>query len=369
MILTAENVLDYLLERQLITPAAVVDGDYRVDPQVSRHTTFRIRRRDAPGLFLKQPQRWDGETLATVQREAMCYELATAAPAPLAPLAPLLPPFHGFDPEHQILALGLVGNGESLHAFHQRGGPQALHPWIGATLGELLGRYHHAFRRLDGAWIHDPPLPDAPPWILNAPRMAFAGTAAGRRAAPQVLELIARDPQLATSLETLRHRWRRDTLLHGDLKLQNCLLAGNGGGSGEDGIKIVDWELACLGEASWDVGSLLQSYLALWVLSMPAESEDGSLTVAVQAEAAELPLAALQPLLQALWHGYARWTEEDGTLVRCLEATGARLLQTAFEYGAAHREVHPNVVLLIQLASNILAQPHQAAEELLGVSP
>jgi hypothetical protein len=369
MILTAENLLDYLLERQLITLGAVVDGDYRVAPSTSRHATFRVHRRDAPGLFLKQPQQWDAETLRTVHREALCYELAAHHPA-FAPLAPLLPPFHGFDPEHQVLALGLVGDGQSLGAHHQGTPGGSFPPWIGATLGRLLGRYHHDFRRLRDTARGSAPLPDHPPWILNAPRMAFAGAASGKRAAPQVLELIARDPSMGEALEGLRRSWSRETLIHGDLKLQNCVVAIRDGETAGGEIKVVDWELASFGEASWDVGSILQSYLVLWVLSMPWDNADGALSTEDRARSAALPLEAIRPLVQAFWHSYR---EHGGAgpdlLQRGLTATGARLLQTAFEYGAANREVHPNVVLLVQLASNILTQPLHAAAELLELEP
>ena len=374
MILTAENLLDYLLERQLITLGAVVDGDFRITSQTSRHTTFHVLRRDAPGLFLKQPHQWDAETLATVQREALCYELASRNPI-FAPLAPLLPIFHGFDPEHQVLALERVGDGENLGARHQRVPGGDFPPWIGTTLGRLLGRYHHDFRQVQGSTLWHAPLPDLPPWILTAPRMALGGPATGRRAAPQVLELIARDPQILATLEELRSSWRRETLIHGDMKLQNCVLALSAEDHPDEdrfdgAIKIVDWELASLGEASWDVGSVLQSYLVLWVLSMPWDNADGALTAEDRTRAAELPLASIRPLLQAFWHSY-REHGGDGPdlLLRSLTATGARLLQTAFEYGAANREMHPNAVLLVQLASNILAQPIHAAGQLLGLEP
>ena len=369
MILTAENLLDYLLERQLITLGAVVDGDYRVEIRESRHTTFQIRRRDAPGLFLKQPHRWDAETLATVHREALCYRLATESVA-FAPLAPLLPACLGFDPEHCVLALELVGRGENLGIFHQRQSQagERFPPWIGHELGRRLGQYHRHFRLPPGASTAMPernvPLPDQPPWILQAHRMAT-----GRRTAPQVLELIARDPQVTAALEDHHRTWQVETLIHGDLKLQNCVLKTGPGGE-PAGLKIVDWELAALGEASWDVGSVLQSYLVLWVLSMPWESSEGELTGEERMRRAEVPLDGMRPLFQAFWRGYGEHASSGPEWLRkSLMATGARLLQTAFEYGAANRELHPNVVLLVQLASNILSQPLHAAEVLLGLEP
>jgi hypothetical protein len=80
------------------------------------------------------------------------------------------------------------------------------------------------------------------------------------------------------------------------------------------------------------------------------------------------------PLFSALWKAYRTylgdaWGSAGEILERSVAATGARLLQTAFEYGGMDSELHPSVLRLIRLAGNILARPQAAAEDLMGLTP
>jgi hypothetical protein len=46
-----------------------------------------------------------------------------------------------------------------------------------------------------------------------------------------------------------------------------------------------------------------------------------------------------------------------------------RLVQTAYEKAQGSGEISAEVILLLQIASNILDRPRQAARQLLGVAP
>ena len=76
---------------------------------------------------------------------------------------------------------------------------------------------------------------------------------------------------------TLQQTWRRDTLIHGDIKFENCVLThANGaqvpdGKDAEVGVKVVGPEIADLGDPRWDVGSMMQSWLACWIFSIPTD--------------------------------------------------------------------------------------------------
>jgi hypothetical protein len=140
-------------------------------------------------------------------------------------------------------------------------------------------------------------------------------------------------------------------------------------GSNELGFKIVDWELADIGDAGWDLGAAFQSYLSSWVFSMP-ETEAGPAAALV--ERAQFRLEDMQPSIAAFWQAYksARVLDETRArelLDRSLRYGAARLVQTAYEISINGAQLDVFAIRLLQLSENILANPQEAAENLLGV--
>ena len=81
-------------------------------------------------------------------------------------------------------------------------------------------------------------------------------------------------PEFHAALDELRGEWRQDALIHGDMKWDNCVMPRHDDPArAAEGLKIVDWELADIGDGCWDVGAVFQAYLAHWILTMriPAE--------------------------------------------------------------------------------------------------
>jgi len=57
----------------------------------------------------------------------------------------------------------------------------------------------------------------------------------------------------------------------------------------------------------------------------------------------------------------------DTFLIRSVRYAGARLVQTAYEQGQTSSLLTSNIVVLLQLALNILQRPADAAFALLGI--
>ena len=102
MYLTASNVVHYLLGRELITSDSVVDGDFVVAEAGRRNRNYKVIRRENPGLFIKQIAASQTQAVMTLQREAMCYELARSAPS-FATLAALTPALVDYDAGRHVL--------------------------------------------------------------------------------------------------------------------------------------------------------------------------------------------------------------------------------------------------------------------------
>jgi aminoglycoside phosphotransferase (APT) family kinase protein len=155
--------------------------------------------------------------------------------------------------------------------------------------------------------------------------------------------------------------------VHGDIKWDNLLVARGEGGASR--LKIVDWELARVGEPCWDVGSVFGDYLGFWLASIPITGEEPPDRFL---QLARYPIEKMQPAMRSFWKAYAAGMgltaeEQDEWLLRSVRYAAARLLQTAYEQSALTLKLTGNVICLLQLSLNILQRPTDAAGSLLGI--
>ena len=364
MIVTLSNAVEYLLARSLLEAESLVDGDYTAFDASRRNRNLKVLRRERPSYFLKQLTRWDAQTVAAQRCEAACYALVGREEA-FAPIAPFLPRFHAYDPERHLLVLELLPAGEDLAAYHRRLG--AFPAAVGGQLGRLMGTYHRA-----GAALAERPerstFPNAAPWALSIPQLGAqaAGLSGGDA---QLIAIIRQYPRLERALDALREGWRPDTLIHGDIKWENFMLASDGGGD-DIGLKLVDWELADFGDAGWDVGAIFQTYLAYWLTALPI---GGDAPAGMLIEQGPFPLEGMHPALAAFWGAYVEArglppAEAEAALERAVRYCGARLLQAAYEQCYLASQVGPHALRLLQVGLNILENPRQARTALLGLA-
>lgn len=366
MFLTSSNLAHYLFERGLMSPAEVVDGDFMVVEAPRRNRNFKVMRRDRTGLFLKQVQRWDPQSISTVQLEAHCYRLTSTDPN-FASLRDLMPPFRLYDDRRNVLVTGLLPNAESLAEYHYR---QGIFPAeIGAQLGEAFGRYH---RQVRAGTASEPGasslFPRRIPWILSfhqaAPQMLQDASGGNH----QLLALVRQYPDFGRVLDQLARGWRQESLIHGDIKWDNVVLV-----PGEDGkvqLKLVDWEIADWGDPCWDVAAIFSAFIVFWIQSLPLEpGQDPERAIKLT----KFPLEQMQPAIREFWNVYSRQMQlSPGAgrelLHRSVLYCGARTIQTAYECMQMSPQLNGPTLYILQAALNILNQPDDASSDLLGVT-
>ena len=158
--------------------------------------------------------------------------------------------------------------------------------------------------------------------------------------------------------------WR--CLIHNDLKWDNILVHPREGETEPTEVKLIDWEMAGLGDPCWDVGTVLSEFVAFWALSIPVvggEPYEGL---------AKYPIEDMQPAIRAFWESYAEAMEFDRAtarerLLKSVRFAGARLIQTAYERTQTMTHLTPHIYLLLQLSLNIMEGPEEAAEGLFGI--
>ncbi len=366
MFITSRNIVYYLLEKGLLTSQSIVDGDFMVVDTSRRNNNFKVIRKHQPSYFVKQVKNWEPQAISSLQREANCYWLAHND-TDFIPLAGLLSKYYFYDQNRHILIIELISEAESLHEYHLRLGKFPIK--IAIQLGKILGMYHQqAGKKLQNDQ-QNAIFPKTVPWILSAhqqnPQFFISQSAGGS----QILNIIQSYPELHQELDKIRNQWQFNSLIHGDMKWDNFIVYPDEKEKDKTNLKLVDWELADFGDANWDVGGVLQSYISFWIMSIQITGE----TPPVQfVDLAKYPIEEMHPAIQAFWKSYTevmgiKKSDADLLLERCVKYGAARMIQTAYEYTYLSAQISLNVVCLLQASLNILKNPKEAIHHLLGM--
>ena len=160
---------------------------------------------------------------------------------------------------------------------------------------------HHETEAPTGAAEGD--FPDRPPWVLSIHRPGIWLLRDTSRANIELVRIIQNAAGFPELLDETRALWRSDSMIHNDVKFDNCLVGSLSRGGRTTRVKIVDWEFAGRGDACWDAGAVLSAYLAFWLSSIPVTGDappDRFL------ELARYPLSKIQPAIRAFWREYIR---------------------------------------------------------------
>jgi len=366
MLLNSDNVVHYLLQRGFLSFESVVDGDLMVLEAPRRNRNFKVTQQRQKGLFVKQVLEWDPQAIATIQREAWCYSLAKTAPE-LATLGAMLPEFRSYDPQRHVLVLELLSGFESLAEYHQKLGKFPVE--VAVALAEALGTYHReTIDKLD----HLPQasiFPKVAPWVLSIHLQQPAWFHSLSAANSQLLGIVKKYDEFAAVLDRLRNGWTFRSLVHGDIKWDNCLIQSSIAPNGKPLLRVIDWELADLGDALWDVGAILQSYLSYWILSMPTWPNARPEELIAKAP---YKLEVLQKAIRAFWNRYKEVAEipserRKESLAQSIAYGAARMIQTAYEALTFATQMNANALYLLQVSMNILLNTDEATRELFGI--
>lgn len=297
-----------------------------------------------------------------LQCEAACYWLARNDPGFRA-LEPFMPELYDFDQDRQALTTAFISDGEDLLEHLRRTGEISIA--VAGELGRCLGEFHRESNNRLLNSKHCSVFPKQIPWILSAERRNSHPFKELSQATSQLFDYVDESTKLPAMLDQLRHEWRTLTLMHGDMRLENCILIPATNGVSYD-IKIVDWELADLGDPCWDVGSIIQVFLVRHILSIPPFQGKLDLTALLMHPS----FSNTQPAMRSFWQSYTgelrNLKESNGILFqRCLRYGAARMVQSAYEAMQFTPNLSRNALHLLEVSSDILTEPTSAAEQLL----
>jgi aminoglycoside phosphotransferase (APT) family kinase protein len=358
--LAQPEVAPYLMQQELISAASVVEGDLVVADASRRNRNFKVISERGPSYMLKQGVGPGG--VATVAHEAAVYQLLQRGDDGLDLY---LPRYYGYDAKEQILILELLRGAEDFREYHARHG--RFSTILATAMGKALAAVHRLTRTEKGEDGYA--LAFRPPGFLSVhrpdPRILQDISSANL----QLVRIVQRSVEFRRILDELREDWRVESLIHYDIKWDNCVVFAPPSSKRKTRLKIVDWEVAGMGDPCWDIGSVFSNYLSFWLFSIPITGESPpDRFVAL----ARHPLERMQPAIHAFWHSYAQGmgldaATSDEWLLRAVRYGAARLVQTGYEQMQTSLHLTGNVVCLLQLSLNILQRPQEAIVHLLGL--
>ena len=368
-----EAILTSALATGLANTRSIVLGQLSIHDRSRRNCNIEIVMNDGRSLFLKQdpaphPLTRDSQPkYASVGYEASVYGLLSDGMQP-PQFSQYLPKVHACDSEVGLLVLEAL-DGSSLRALYGDSGQIPVE--TASELGRAVGHFHdpgrydlESWRRLRDVsfppWLNLFPVPtEATFWDLSAANLTYLG-------------LLSESSSLCANIEQLTDTWTSSTtVIHADFKWENCLVLHSSDAmtSGTPELRIVDWELATLGDPACDIGTAFAEYLNCWLSSVPITSiaEPGQYL-----DLATAPLESMHESIVAFWSSYVatrRFSSEEVTtmLLRSCRNAGARLVQIGYEEQQYHTRLTAKAILLLQLAENILSRPAETAVRLLGI--
>lgn len=362
MLLTQSNLPYYLVARGLLSSEKLVQKGVTVFSAGRRHRNFKALTGDGGGIFIKQGVAAWADGPATLQREAAFYSMVKSRPS-FEMHARVAPRILDFDATSVALALELLDGRENLTEYHLRMG--AFPVAAGRAMGTWLGKLHLEAGRAFLDPMHRKDFRFQPPWILlQRPSEGISAQFGGPAA--QMNAMLASFPNLLAQAVAIRELFRFDCVSHGDIKWDNLLI---GPDAREESFRIIDWELVDAGDSSWDVASMITSYIsfAFWSATQSGGAPEDFRAACLR------KLEEIKPALRAFWAAYiaAREVEAPNAaffLERCVRFLPARLIVNVFECLYNALPPSPNLYAHLQLAQIAAGDPRHVATEMLGMA-
>lgn len=366
MLLSFENIAHYLLEKGLIDISAVVRGDFSVRNLTSRNANFAVNCEYAPAYLVKQVRARDLEKLESLRIEATCYWLAANDPAYRA-LANFLPQYHDYDYLHHILVLQWLPGVRNMYEFYRNG---AIFPIaVAEELATLLSAYHTHETDVVEQQKSYSLFKKRKPWVLSISEDGLKDWLKNPASGPaekKPIQLMLENSAFISCLSNIPDDWEAKSLIHGDVKFPNLLINTDYTPGAQPDIRLIDWELADIGDPLWDVAAAIQNYLTLWVSSeINPESQSNHVP--------QVTLELVRPSITVFWQRYVELAGWDATDTRrnqmkMLRYVALKLVHTCFESVQHIKDMSICSAKLLQLSLNLLKNPEAASAELMGIT-
>lgn len=382
-VLTSQNVFEYLVKQAICTDKEVVP--IQIEPKFAKNFNLLVTWQDGHKLFVKQERcNLEWKTASGLLNEWLLHEFFQIFPK-LNSIRLLFSEIIHFDAEHLIAVFNYLSSYFDLADFYAKENvfTTAKQSRISASIGATLAIFHKA------TWNRKEYRDFFSQNRENLPvDKAFASLQGLERIEPEVLgrlpvdalkffALYQRYDSLGKAIVELTSSMIPCCLTHNDLKLNNILLhneweqiISSSEPSNNSIIRLIDWERCAWGNPAFDLGTLIASYLQIWLNSLvisPAIGIETSLANAL------IPLEQLQPSLAGIASSYLDNFPEilessPDFLRRVVQCSGLGLIQHILAALQYQKTFGSTGICMLQVAKSLLCRPEQSMSIVFGTS-
>jgi Choline/ethanolamine kinase len=388
-LLNSRNVIDYLKasaelkEKNIYSEIQQEVDEHNVESKSAKNFNLLVTLPDRTKLFVKQ-ERFDrhGKTAGEFKREWRIREFVRQFPD-ANQLADWLPEIASFDVENSILIVKYLDGHQNLGEFY--GQENIFAPEIASSIGSIIATIH-------GQTINNRSYEDFFGYSNSnsAPKLTQGMAKGLARITPEIFGAVPADglkffalyqryDSLGKAIAQLNESYQPCCLTHNDLKLNNILIATNWESTSTSPavnysypqveLKLIDWERSGWGDPAFDLGTVIGSYLIIWLQSLIVSR---SMAIDESLRLATIPLEVLQPSLAALTKTYVTCfpeiVEHDPKFwQKVMQFAGLALIQSIQSTLQYQKAFNNTGICMLQVAKALLCNPMSSVKSVLGI--
>ncbi|MGM3308786.1 phosphotransferase family protein [Anabaena sp. WFMT] len=369
-ILNSHNVFDYLVAQSLFNESEQPPS--HIEPLTAKNFNLLLTFADGHKLLVKQERHnQEGKAAGEFLGEWRIQEFLQKFPD-LDNYRLFLPEVLHFDPENAIIVFRYLDDYRDLMDFYTK--EQNFPVEIATQLGTILGNIHRDtfnHQEYQDFFSHssDNLIPDQISRMIQGLE----------RVEPEIFGLVPDDglkffalyqryDSLGQAIAQLGKSVTPACLTHKDLKLNNILLHKDWQHSRHNIVRLIDWERSAWGDPAFDLGTIISSYVQIWLSSLVISN---SLGIEESLRLAIIPLELLQPsigaLTQAYFHAFPEIIKNrPDFLPRVVQFTGFVLIQQIQAMIQYQKSFGNTGIAMLQVAKSLLCRPEQSIPTIFG---
>lgn len=373
-LLSYQNVFDYLIPLGLCTEEERAASNIELKP--AKNFNLLLSLLEGKQLLVKQERHnREGKTAGEFVQEWRIHKFLNNHPE-LDYLRPSLSEAVHFDADNSIIIFNYLSNYRDVADFYTK---ENLFPTQVATqIGTILALIHRVstqnpeYRDFFVDSQDDAQSQETEQLNHRIGRLTPEIFGSVPSDGLRFFALYQRYDSLGQAIADLGSAFTPYCLTHNDMKLNNILIALNWqdvDSSNESMIRLIDWERCSWGDPANDLGSLISSYLQLWLYSVVVGK---GMAIEESLRLATIPLQSLRPSLAALVKAYLVEFPEilehrPDFLQRVVQFAGLGLIQS-IQATLQHEKTFGNQgISMLQVAKSLLCRPQESIPTIFGM--
>ncbi|MCC5647547.1 phosphotransferase [Nostoc sp. CHAB 5824] len=370
--LSSQNIFDYLIKLALCTPEEQEHS--QIEPKYAKNFNLLLTLPNERKLLIKQePLNQEGKASGEFFREWQIQEFVQKFPE-LSQMRGWISEGVHFNLDDSIIIFNYLDNYRDVMAFY--GKENIFSTEIASAIGTILASIHSlTFNHTDYQAFFTQEQEDQ--FSKNLPHLVKKLG----RISPEIFGSVPADglkffalyqryDSLGQAIAELGNSLKHSCLTHNDLKLNNILLADDWEqGFGNSTIRLIDWERCGWGDPAFDLGTLIGSYLHIWLNSMITSK---TMSIDESLRMATTPLEIIQPSIAALAIAYLNHFPEilkhrPDFLQRVVQFAGWNLIiaiQSTLQY---QKSFGNTGICMLQVAKSLLCRPEASILTVFGM--